>query len=203
MHVAYRIGRRHPATVGAAGMAILAGRPAQPAERIEITAGRQQGYVASEGEIQVGRLGFGRPGTARHEQRDRLHRRHRARHGRGNRDRALGHLRRRGDQPIAGRPRPLTPRGSPTHPRAAACDPRHDPITAIDGSSLPPPTFTLFAPKERITLVTHSLLMPARRGRRGVGRADAPVRRKPLSRRINDFPPRRHFHNHHPKRCHR
>jgi DNA-binding IclR family transcriptional regulator len=61
MHVAYRIGRRHPATVGAAGMAILAGRPAQPAERVEITAGRSQGYVASEGEIQVGAWGLAAP----------------------------------------------------------------------------------------------------------------------------------------------
>jgi DNA-binding IclR family transcriptional regulator len=61
MHVAYRIGRRHPATVGAAGMAILAGRPAQAGERIEITAGRQQGYVASEGEIQLGAWGLAAP----------------------------------------------------------------------------------------------------------------------------------------------
>jgi DNA-binding IclR family transcriptional regulator len=61
MHVAYRIGRRHPATVGAAGMAILAGRPAQPAERPEITRGRNQGYVASEGEIQLGAWGLAAP----------------------------------------------------------------------------------------------------------------------------------------------
>jgi DNA-binding IclR family transcriptional regulator len=61
MHVAYRIGRRHPATVGAAGMAILAGRPPQPGERDQITVGRRQGYVASEGEIQSGAWGLAAP----------------------------------------------------------------------------------------------------------------------------------------------
>lgn len=61
MHVAYRIGRRHPANVGAAGMAILAGRPALSDERPEITTGRIQGYVASEGEIQLGAWGVAAP----------------------------------------------------------------------------------------------------------------------------------------------
>ena len=61
MHVAYRIGRRHPATVGAAGMAILAGRPPEQGERAEITRGRQQGYVVSEGEIQLGAWGLASP----------------------------------------------------------------------------------------------------------------------------------------------
>ncbi|KQQ08930.1 hypothetical protein ASF46_14500 [Rathayibacter sp. Leaf296] len=61
MHVAYRIGRRHRATVGAAGMAILAGRPLHPDERAEIALGRQQGYVASHGEIQSGAWGVAAP----------------------------------------------------------------------------------------------------------------------------------------------
>jgi len=61
IHVAYRIGRRHPATVGAAGMAILAGRAPQAGERPEITRGRLHGYVASEGEIQAGAWGLAAP----------------------------------------------------------------------------------------------------------------------------------------------
>ena len=68
MHVTYRVGRRYPVTVGAAGMAILAGRPAQPGERAAVTAGRDLGYVASEGEIQPGAWGLAAP--IRHRGRD-------------------------------------------------------------------------------------------------------------------------------------
>jgi DNA-binding IclR family transcriptional regulator len=59
--VGYRIGRRHPATVGAAGMAILAGRAPQAGEREQIAKGRLQGYVASEGEMQAGAWGLAAP----------------------------------------------------------------------------------------------------------------------------------------------
>lgn len=49
MHVAYRIGSRHPLTVGAAGRAIIGGRVGDP------------GYVSSTGEIQAGASGVAAP----------------------------------------------------------------------------------------------------------------------------------------------
>lgn len=61
LHVTYRVGRRYPATVGAAGMAILAGRPPLPSERLAVTIGRSQGYVVSNGEIQSGAWGLAAP----------------------------------------------------------------------------------------------------------------------------------------------
>jgi DNA-binding IclR family transcriptional regulator len=61
VHVTYRIGFRHPVTLGAAGMAILIGRSPLPGERPEVTTGRRQGYVASEGEIQSGAWGLAAP----------------------------------------------------------------------------------------------------------------------------------------------
>src|SRR5215471_18175511 len=61
MHVAYRIGSRHPLTVAAAGMAILIGGPPQRGERVAIRNGRRQGYVASAGELQPGAWGLSAP----------------------------------------------------------------------------------------------------------------------------------------------
>ena len=61
MHVTYRVGRRYPAAVGAAGMAILAGRPPLSGERPAVTTGRSQGYVVSIGEIQSGAWGLAAP----------------------------------------------------------------------------------------------------------------------------------------------
>lgn len=61
LHVAYRIGRRYPATVGAAGLAILAGGKPTPGERPELATGRRLGYVASHGEIQSGAWGLAAP----------------------------------------------------------------------------------------------------------------------------------------------
>ena len=61
MHVAYRIGSRHPLTVGAAGMAILIGGPARRGERVAVRKGRRQGYVASAGELQPGAWGLSAP----------------------------------------------------------------------------------------------------------------------------------------------
>jgi DNA-binding IclR family transcriptional regulator len=63
LHVAYRVGLRHPASVGAAGLAILAGRPAQPGERAEVAAARVRGYAVSRGELQPGAHGFAAPVT--------------------------------------------------------------------------------------------------------------------------------------------
>ena len=63
MHVAYRIGSRHPLTVGAAGMAILIGGPPRRGERAAVRRGRAQGYVASAGELQPGAWGLAAPIT--------------------------------------------------------------------------------------------------------------------------------------------
>jgi DNA-binding IclR family transcriptional regulator len=61
LHVTYRVGRRYPASVGAAGMAILAGRPPMPGERPAVAVGRSRGYVVSSGEIQSGAWGLAAP----------------------------------------------------------------------------------------------------------------------------------------------
>lgn len=49
LHVAYRIGSRHPLTVGAAGRAIIGGRAGDP------------GHVSSSGELQAGASGVAAP----------------------------------------------------------------------------------------------------------------------------------------------
>ena len=61
VHVAYRVGLRHPVTVGAAGLAILLGRTPQPGERLEVTAGRARGFAASQSELQSGAWGLAAP----------------------------------------------------------------------------------------------------------------------------------------------
>lgn len=60
-HVAYRVGTRHPATLGSAGLAILSVRTAQPAERAEVAEARQRGYSVSQGELQRGAWGLAAP----------------------------------------------------------------------------------------------------------------------------------------------
>lgn len=61
MHVAYRTGVRHPLDRGAPGLAILAGRPAQPGERDEVTRARQRGYACSRAEVLPGAVGVAAP----------------------------------------------------------------------------------------------------------------------------------------------
>jgi DNA-binding IclR family transcriptional regulator len=61
VHVAYRPGLRHPLTQGAAGMAILLGRPARAGERVAVRRARRDGWVASHGEIQKGAWGLAAP----------------------------------------------------------------------------------------------------------------------------------------------
>lgn len=51
--VAYDVGVRHRLTIGASGLAILAGQPAKRRERAEVTAGRQRGYLVTRGELQA------------------------------------------------------------------------------------------------------------------------------------------------------
>lgn len=61
LHVSYRLGIRHPLTVSAAGLAILAGRPPQPGERAEVTHARERGYAVTTGELQAGAWGLAIP----------------------------------------------------------------------------------------------------------------------------------------------
>lgn len=61
MHVAYRLGSRHPLTVGAPGLAILAGRPHADGERGEVTAARTTGYAITASELESGAWGLAMP----------------------------------------------------------------------------------------------------------------------------------------------
>jgi DNA-binding IclR family transcriptional regulator len=58
MHVAYRVGSRHPVDRGASGIAILSGRPPQPGERPEVTLARHRDYAVTRGELQPGAFGI-------------------------------------------------------------------------------------------------------------------------------------------------
>jgi DNA-binding IclR family transcriptional regulator len=61
MHIAYRLGLRHPLTRGAAGLAILAASEATPGERPEIAQARDRGWAATSGEILPGAHGVAAP----------------------------------------------------------------------------------------------------------------------------------------------
>jgi DNA-binding IclR family transcriptional regulator len=61
LHLAFRLGTRHPLDVGAEGMAILIGCPPRSGERGEVTAGRRSGYVVSTGEVHQGTWGLATP----------------------------------------------------------------------------------------------------------------------------------------------
>lgn len=61
MHVAYRLGSRHPLTVGAPGLAILAGRPHLDGERAEVTTARAAGYAITVSELESGAWGLAMP----------------------------------------------------------------------------------------------------------------------------------------------
>lgn len=58
LHLNYRSGLRHPLTVSAAGLAILAARPPVHGERPEVTEGRDRGYLVTVGELQCGAWGL-------------------------------------------------------------------------------------------------------------------------------------------------
>ncbi|WP_166351285.1 IclR family transcriptional regulator [Phytoactinopolyspora limicola] len=60
-HVAYRLGTRHPVTLGSAGLAILSARAPRANERGEISLARERGYSVSQGEIQRGAWGLAAP----------------------------------------------------------------------------------------------------------------------------------------------
>jgi DNA-binding IclR family transcriptional regulator len=61
LHVRYRLGMRHPLTVSAAGLAILAGRAAERGERPELATARRRGYAATSGELEPGAWGLAIP----------------------------------------------------------------------------------------------------------------------------------------------
>lgn len=58
LHVGYRAGVRHPLNVSAAGLAILATRPAVHGERADVARARRDGYAVTHGELQPGAWGL-------------------------------------------------------------------------------------------------------------------------------------------------
>ncbi len=61
LDVGYRTGSRHPLTRGAAGVAILSGRPAAPGEAENVAEARARGYSLTRGELQPGAAGLAVP----------------------------------------------------------------------------------------------------------------------------------------------
>jgi len=61
LHVTYRIGSRHPLTLGAAGVAILSGRPASEHDSEVVRQVRREGVSVSIGQIQPGAVGVASP----------------------------------------------------------------------------------------------------------------------------------------------
>jgi DNA-binding IclR family transcriptional regulator len=61
LRVAYRVGSRHPLNRGAAGIAILAGRPASPNDPEAVRLARRDGYSVTRGELQRGAVGLASP----------------------------------------------------------------------------------------------------------------------------------------------
>jgi DNA-binding IclR family transcriptional regulator len=61
MHITYRAGLRHPLTVAASGIAILAGSAPRPGEREAVIEARERGWAQSSGELLKGTTGVGAP----------------------------------------------------------------------------------------------------------------------------------------------
>lgn len=61
LNIHYRVGTRHPLSRGAAGIAILAGRPPQPDDAAAVIRARQDGYSLTRGELQAGAVGVSSP----------------------------------------------------------------------------------------------------------------------------------------------
>ena len=57
LRVGYRSGSRHRLDRGAAGIAILAGRPASPADGDDVVVARAQGYAITRGQLESGAIG--------------------------------------------------------------------------------------------------------------------------------------------------
>ncbi len=60
-HLALRQGARHPLDVGADGVAILAGRPANAEDGAEVELARSRGYALTTGALQSGAVGIAAP----------------------------------------------------------------------------------------------------------------------------------------------
>lgn len=58
LHVAYRVGMRHPVTRGAPGIALMAAAAPVEGERPAVTEARARGYATSTGELLVGATGI-------------------------------------------------------------------------------------------------------------------------------------------------
>ncbi|TDE39876.1 MarR family transcriptional regulator [Antarcticimicrobium sediminis] len=61
VNIHYRVGLRHPIRLGAAGIAILAARPAHPDDSEEIRTAREQGYSVTRGQLHKGAVGVSSP----------------------------------------------------------------------------------------------------------------------------------------------
>ena len=61
LRVSYRVGSRHPLNLGAAGIAILAGRPFVEGEDEQVTKARASGYCVTRGALQPGAVGVACP----------------------------------------------------------------------------------------------------------------------------------------------
>ncbi|PMR74656.1 IclR family transcriptional regulator [Billgrantia endophytica] len=57
LRVGYRVGSRHPLTLGAAGIAILAARPPQEEDSDAVRQARKEGYSLTRGQLQRGAVG--------------------------------------------------------------------------------------------------------------------------------------------------
>jgi DNA-binding IclR family transcriptional regulator len=61
LHITYRPGLRHPVAIAASGIAVLAGNPARPGERPQVTEARSRGWSRSTGELLPGASGVAAP----------------------------------------------------------------------------------------------------------------------------------------------
>lgn len=61
LNIHYRVGSRHPLNRGAAGLAILAGRPPAAHDSEPVARARRQGYSVTRGELHVGAVGVASP----------------------------------------------------------------------------------------------------------------------------------------------
>jgi DNA-binding IclR family transcriptional regulator len=61
LRVTYRVGSRHPLTLGAAGIAILAGRPERPDDPAFVREARKAGFSVTRDQLQRGAVGIACP----------------------------------------------------------------------------------------------------------------------------------------------
>jgi len=61
LRLAYRVGSRHPLHLGAAGIAILSGRPARKIDSEAVQEARRQGYSITRSQLQRGAVGVASP----------------------------------------------------------------------------------------------------------------------------------------------